>query len=226
MKTGIIYIVTNKINNKYYIGQTIKNLNERRRNHKKDTKRKKTHFYNAILKYGWDNFTWKTIYHNIPFQQLNNMEIWCIANYNTYYNGYNSTLGGDDNPMNNPESRRKSSLTQRGKILSEEHKNKISKGISGKNNPMANPKNRLKLSKLRKGNKNPFYGKQHTNEIMCKIIEANSKSYEITDPENSVFIIKNLAKFCRDNSLSPGCMYDVINKKRKSHRGYSCKKVR
>lgn len=31
------------------------------------------------------------------------MEISFIASYNSYYDGYNSTLGGDCNPSNNPD---------------------------------------------------------------------------------------------------------------------------
>ena len=46
--TYIIYMVTNLINNKIYIGQTIKPLKKRISNHISDSKTKKSRFYNAI----------------------------------------------------------------------------------------------------------------------------------------------------------------------------------
>lgn len=55
----IIYKVTNKINNKIYIGQTINSLEHRRKQHEKDCRRNKYYnnrFYNALIKYGFDNF--------------------------------------------------------------------------------------------------------------------------------------------------------------------------
>lgn len=52
----IIYKVTNKINNKVYVGLTTKTLEERWKNHLKAYKWKEYAFYRALRKYGLSNF--------------------------------------------------------------------------------------------------------------------------------------------------------------------------
>lgn len=47
----IIYKVTNKINNKVYIGQTVHTLNYRMAQHYKDARRDNYYFHNALNKY-------------------------------------------------------------------------------------------------------------------------------------------------------------------------------
>ena len=86
----MIYLVTNEINGKQYIGFTNKTLNERRKNHIKSSKNGKTHFYNALNKYGIDNFKWEIIDENGMYD----MEKYYIKKYNTFKSGYNMTLGG------------------------------------------------------------------------------------------------------------------------------------
>lgn len=91
-----IYIITNKINNKSYIGKT-ENINPLKRweEHCKDYKRdyyKNRPLYKSMNKYGLDNFEFKILLKtNIPEKD----EIKLIKKYDTYKNGYNATLGGD-----------------------------------------------------------------------------------------------------------------------------------
>lgn len=92
----IIYKVTNIINNKVYIGQTIGTLDVRKRKHLSDCKKNtKNKFHRALVKYGSDNFFWEQIDIASDLQELNTKEIQWIENYNSYKKGYNSTLGGD-----------------------------------------------------------------------------------------------------------------------------------
>lgn len=91
---GIIYKVTNKVNGKSYIGQTRYTLEFRWRQHlhKKDN----VYFHNAIKKYGAENFSVEVL-EECDVDKLNSREIFYIAKYNTFENGYNLTLGGDGN---------------------------------------------------------------------------------------------------------------------------------
>lgn len=93
---GVIYCIENKINGKKYVGQTIRDLEDRIN----------AHFYNsnkrdlnmaitkAIKKYGIDNFKWYILEDGIPKELLNEKEVYYIKDYDTYFNGYNLTIGG------------------------------------------------------------------------------------------------------------------------------------
>ena len=95
---GIIYKVTNKINGKVYIGQTIRTLAERiyyhyyRADHEPEVT--KTHFINAIRKYGKDNFLWEEIDFANSQSELNEKEKYWIQFYNSVEYGYNIQAGG------------------------------------------------------------------------------------------------------------------------------------
>ena len=97
-RTGVVYMAT--VNNKSYIGQTI-DFKERKRVHSLACR--DTHFHRAIRKYGADSVRWEILEDNIPEIELNNREIHWIEVYDTYHNGYNMTLGGESNPMKNPD---------------------------------------------------------------------------------------------------------------------------
>ena len=91
---GYIYKITNNINGKVYIGKTTKTVEERWKGHLKKKNYKKNKFYNALNKYGIDNFTIEEI-EECDDDLLNEQEIYWINFYNSYENGYNSTGGGD-----------------------------------------------------------------------------------------------------------------------------------
>ena len=92
----LIYKATSKTTGKVYIGQTQSTLEERIRKHQVASENKQYHFYNAIRKYGFDDFTWEIIEDNInDVDTLNEREIYWIEYYNSYENGYNSTRGGE-----------------------------------------------------------------------------------------------------------------------------------
>ena len=102
MQTYYIYMATNKINGKSYIGQT-KDFEHRKKTH---IQRRDGYcdpnsiFHKALDKYGADNFEW-TILATIPGKELANaFERYFIAVYNTFKpNGYNLTKGGDGGSM-------------------------------------------------------------------------------------------------------------------------------
>ena len=94
METGIIYKAHNPINGKCYIGQTIHSLTKRMNDHKSSSKAKDYHFYYAIRKYGFDTFEWEVL-KTAPVEELSKWEMYYIGLYDSYNNGYNSTLGGE-----------------------------------------------------------------------------------------------------------------------------------
>lgn len=95
MKICGIYKIENKINHKIYIGQSI-DIKTRWTAHKRCSKyndKKDYRLYQAINKYGLDNFDFSIIEECKP-QLLNEREIYYIQQYDSYNNGYNMTYGG------------------------------------------------------------------------------------------------------------------------------------
>jgi len=105
----LIYKATNIINKKVYIGQTTKPLQRRISSHKSAYKRFNFRFYQAIKKYGFENFLFEQIDEASSLSELNEKEIYWIKYYNSYdyNNGYNSTLGGNFSYEPSIETRKK-----------------------------------------------------------------------------------------------------------------------
>lgn len=124
-----IYKITNKINNKVYIGMTTKDIEVRWKQHLKVSKSKndKNHrlIHKAILKYGVKNFTFDKLYETdvINLEHLKELEISYIEQYNSFKNGYNLTKGGDGTYGYKLSKSRKDYLSKLylGAKLSEEH---------------------------------------------------------------------------------------------------------
>ena len=93
---GYIYKITNTLNNKIYIGQTIKTVQERFTQHKNNSNKEyfsQIVLYKAFNKYGIENFICEEI-EEVPNDKLDEREKYWIEYYDSYFNGYNSTLGG------------------------------------------------------------------------------------------------------------------------------------
>lgn len=93
---GYIYKITNIVNNKLYIGQTRKTIEERFQMHIKKAKQHTNRYlYDAMNKYGYDNFIPSEI-EECDDGLLDEREIYWIAYYNTTNKqyGYNMTIGG------------------------------------------------------------------------------------------------------------------------------------
>ena len=90
-----IYLAKNTINQKCYIGFDSA-WPARQLRHKHSHVRGNSKFYNAIRKYGWDNFEWSVLYQSTDGDHcLNVMEKYFIREYNSFMNGYNMTEGGE-----------------------------------------------------------------------------------------------------------------------------------
>ena len=93
---GYIYKITNTLNDKVYIGQTIKTVQKRFTQHKNNSNKEyfsQIVLYKAFNKYGIENFICEEI-EEVPNNKLDEREKYWIEYYDSYFNGYNSTLGG------------------------------------------------------------------------------------------------------------------------------------
>lgn len=190
---GVVYLITNLINGKQYVGQTIKKVSYRFNEHA----RANTLIGKAIRKYGRENFKIKVLEKCYSYDELNAAEMKWIKKLNTKDpNGYNKTDGGEGilNPatstreklaqagMGNKhalgrkhteDEKRRISETQKGRTFSQEHKAKIS---AAKKGTVLSEETKKKMSAKRKGRK-------FTDEHKAKIAEARKAYWAKIPPE-------------------------------------------
>ena len=110
MYIGYIYKITCLINNKIYIGQTSKTIQYRWEQHVRNSKKKnnleyKNKFHRALRKYGENNFKVEELISAVTRTEkqlkeaLNFLETYYIQEFDCFKQGYNSSWGGDFNPM-------------------------------------------------------------------------------------------------------------------------------
>ena len=94
-----IYKATSITTGKVYIGQSCQTLEKRMSQHLYKATSDydlNNHFHNAIRKYGFQDFVFQIIEDGIMSNEiLDEREKYWINHYNSYYDGYNSTLGGE-----------------------------------------------------------------------------------------------------------------------------------
>lgn len=148
-------------NGKSYIGVTKKDAKERFNQHVKMTRSnnaKAVHL--AINKYGKDNVVLSTIAVG-SMKYLYDLEIRAIRGFRTKYpDGYNLTVGGDGARGLDDETRAKMGAKNKGRIMSEHTKQKISS--SRMLLPPPTLETRLKLSRAAKGR---VLTQEHKNKI-------------------------------------------------------------
>ena len=95
MNSYVIYCHTNKINGKKYVGQTCMETEKRWRS---GFGYRGVPFFNAIQKYGWENFSHEILEKNLTSEQANQREIYWISFFNSNHKdyGYNATPGGNN----------------------------------------------------------------------------------------------------------------------------------
>ena len=88
-----IYKITNKVNNKMYIGQSAYSIQKRFKRHINDalSNRLDTHLCRAIRKYGPENFCIEEIDTASSQEELNQKEHDWINYYDSLHTGYNET---------------------------------------------------------------------------------------------------------------------------------------
>lgn len=154
-----VYMHTNKINNKKYIGITKTNLSKRWGHNGSGYNNNKQPLFNrAINKYGWDNFEHIVLFKDLSKEEACNKEVELIAKYHTQdpRYGYNIQPGGQLGNAGitfSDEAKKKMSDAKKGRTLTEEHKRKISEGCKGHNPCVHTEETKKRLSEINKGKK-------------------------------------------------------------------------
>lgn len=187
-----VYLVTNKVNGKQYVGFTSKTLQQRRISHHSSASYRKVKllFHKALKKYGHDSFEWSVLWEGSCPIEAGQTETRYISEYNTLMpNGYNLT-GGNDN-------------TTLGYKFTEEQKESLKRSREGKPNP--NLGNRWSDEQKRAASDRQRENHRHLTgdnspskrpdvrekSRQCKLGSLNpmSKTFRLTSPDGSVIII-------------------------------------
>jgi group I intron endonuclease len=179
---GRIYLITNLVDGKKYVGQTVQNGKRRFNTHKRAAFKYQSRLpiHRAIRKYGIDNFKYEILEECDSIHSLNEAESKWISELKTFGSeGYNCTTGGEGFIVSD-KTRQKISKARLGMNLSEEWCQAISDSMKGESNPFYGKHHSAEtISQIKKtlagkmaGEKNPFYGKQHSEESKKKLSES------------------------------------------------------
>ena len=211
---GIIYCIHNLSTGKKYIGQTVEKMQRRVTRHFRTIN--ETKISRAIQKYSKYDFVYGIVEEVEDRNLLDEREQYWIKFYNTVENGFNIKEGGKcargyKQSESSIEKRRQKLI---GKSLTEEHKQKISKAHRGK---VLSKETINRMIAYRTG-------RNLTESCKEKISKSHSKNtYELKNINGTILIIKNLAKFCRDNNLSQSYFSRILKCERKSYKGWTIK---
>jgi group I intron endonuclease len=174
-----IYILTNSINGKQYVGIT--NSLRKRWNKHKNASGSAPALHAAIKKYGVDVFIFTHFLDAFDSESAKKIEVMLIKEHNTKSPfGYNLTSGGDGFLEPCDELKKKLSNSHKGKTQSEETKKKRSESLKkayfeGRHSGVKNKTwkwsedSRKEFSDLKKGKNNPMYGNSLSKEHIEKI---------------------------------------------------------
>lgn len=133
-------------NGKKYVGLTMQDVAKRWENgggYKKCPK-----MWNALQKYGWNNVEHEVVAEGLTKEEAEALEIELIARYDSIRNGYNADRGGNTTGTHSDETRAK-----------------ISEANKGKHSTPFTEERKAEYSEKFRGEKNPFFGRRHTEEV-------------------------------------------------------------
>jgi hypothetical protein len=202
---GTIYKATNTINNKSYVGQTVEKVNSRRLQHLRESKNSDYKFYRALRKYEDNLWDWSIVHIIQEGENIDKLEIEYIKKYDSYYHGYNSTLGGQY--LNRKELEKELSVEELNFVREKRKLNCKNSFAQRWNNFSEEEKEEYRM--LRSGK----------NSGRSKYV------YWIFDKDdNFLYEVINFSKFCREHQLNTHYFSISIDKSR-SYNGWEVLKV-
>lgn len=229
---GYIYKITNKINNKIYIGQTIKERpSDRYSQHRylanhPEQEKGISYLHRAMASDGLDNFQFEII-EQIENDLLNEREQYWIKYYDCIVpNGYNITDGGSGTQgYSRPQSiEEREKRQQSNKNYYIEHPEAIEKARQRATELWKNEEYRKKVTEsnkkfyqehpdIFKGENNPMYGKKHTEEALKKIrANAATRKLKIAQLDKDTLEIIKIHNGVKDAEKALGVSHGWISK--------------
>jgi group I intron endonuclease len=218
---ALVYLITNTVNNKHYVGATITPLDDRWSRHKCDATHNRGNMaiHAAIRKYGPDAFTVQLLEeHQDENHVFEVLEPKYIDQYQsmTHQHGYNQTRGGDGwlGMKHTPETIEKMRKAKLGKKASEETKRKMSlanKGRKAWNKGKKCPelgsawRGKCLSDEHKKNVSESRRGTKHSAETRKKTSDKLAATHVLRILSTGELIeVTNLRQFCKQYGLSQG----------------------
>jgi len=236
--TSGIYQITCTETGKIYIGST-SNLRQRHYVHfwsLRSGKHDNKYLQNAFNKYGEDVFVFEVIELVMPWSLMDREQYW-LDTLKPYDRSVGFNIGikansGAAGRIPSDETRMKLSQANSGKVRSEQARQNMSNGRKGlirskehqdklneaRKRYIVSDETRSKQSATRRG-------KKQSPKAVEQRAEQRRKVFVVTNPNGEEFVIKGLAKFCREYGLRIGDMSRVASGQRKHCKGWKCRHV-
>lgn len=217
----IIYKITNKVNNKCYIGQTRNTFTRRYGGIKWWNTTSNQCLYYAVQKHGLENFTVEFLHENVEsLDKLNELEAMYIKQFNSLApNGYNFTEGGDSkNTKHSNDDRDRNALAVSGGKIRRLKNIKTGEIFEFVNvtrfceeHNIKYPANILALWRLNRSR----FGDWIKAETVLK-------EYKLIDPNGQKFSFYHWgrAQFCREHDLNSGNLYELFKGTKSNVKGW------
>lgn len=197
-----VYLITNTVNGKMYVGQTIQDVQRYWEYNKRCAESGKNHkpaLYAAIRKYGRDSFRIHVLCSASSKAEMDSLEKLAILSFGTKTkdHGYNLTDGGDGTvgaerteewkrniskgntgKTWDDDRRLRSSISRRGKVLSEAHKCRIGDGVRGKAKPKEWVEKLIARNTARAGEKRRPRTPEHKANLVASRMANRAKRLE------------------------------------------------
>lgn len=216
---GVIYIRTNLVNGKQYVGQT-NNMTNREYCWKCLRAKYSNPYLNyARKKYGVENFSLTILKECESQEELDRWEKHYIKFFGTFFpNGYNMTEGGTSGYVFTDEVKNKMSEALKGKYAKEKSWN-FGKHLSDE------AKNKLSL--IHMGDKNPMYGRRYSEEEIERIRQSMINNPKLSKKvccyknDKLVATYPSIAEAARQTNSNVSHISSCCNGRRKTHNGYT-----
>ena len=232
-----LYQLTNRVNNKFYIGYTSETPQERFKKHVRDSKKCDFKFSRALRKYGAENFDIKTLAVVETLQEALALEVQIIEETQAVMNGYNSNPGGRGGNTGNYEqvSRKLKDYINKNPSALDIRRNKTKEALEKQKQsfqeflktPAGQEYREARRQKMLGGGP----GKIKTEETCNKISEAKKgkaawfKQWKIIHPDGVEEIFTGLNEPCKKYNLNPNLLRGTFHGSQSTHKGFKCELV-
>jgi len=211
--TCVIYKIRNKINNKIYIGSTLKTFLKRIYNHKnalKNNKHYNKHLQSAWKIYGSESFEFSIIEKVIESKLIEREQYWI-----DYYKSYDGNIGYNICKI---------AGNTTGRIHSSETKNKISKALTGRKSSLKGKKlseetiTKRSITYKKNENKNPHSLETINKMKNTKTIKYGKKISQFDLNNNKISDFNSIKQASEKTNIHLMLIYKVLSGKyKKTH---------